>query len=341
MSSVATVQKDKTSQIKIAVIIVNYQAGNLVAKHLNQNLAELQSYPDSHIYIVDNASPNGDGQMLTAYVEDQNLSEKVTVLAETDNHGFAKGNNVALRLLEKTGDKPDYIFLLNPDAYLLPDGLSHLVKFMETHPKAGMAGSRLEGEDGKVQISAFRFPDIWNEFAGTVRTGIFQKLLSSKIKAPPQREETYETDWLCGAAVLIRRELFEDIGLFDETYFLYYEETDFMLQSKRAGWQNWYVHKSHAVHLVGQSTGVKDGKVVSKVSPPYVFQSRTHYFRKNHGFIYALLADMSWLAGSGFFGITRRLVGRSDEGVFANMKQFFASRKKQSLSVARPQETGE
>jgi GT2 family glycosyltransferase len=104
-------------------------------------------------------------------------------------------------------------------------------------------------------------------------------------------------DWLPGASLLIRREVFETIELMDEGYFLYYEETDFCLQAARYGWECWYVPSSHVMHLAGQSTGVTTPTDQPKRLPQYWFNSRRRYFVKNHGRLYAAIADTVWFLG--------------------------------------------
>lgn len=307
---------------RIATIIVNYKAADLVIENLHAMLAEQEAYPGSMIYIVDNASPGGDAEKLAAHISAHKLDGKVRFMPETENWGFAKGNNVALRGILAGDAPPDYVFLLNPDAYPRPGMLNRLIDFMAAHPKAGIAGAKLEGPDGAAQISAFRFFTALGEFANTTQMGVFYNLFRKQIVAPPQRDKTYEAEWVCGAAALIRREVFQEIGLFDEAYFLYYEETDFMLRARRAGWQTWYVHEARAVHLVGQSSGVTDGKTKAQVSPPYWFRSRRHYFRANHGVLYGFFADLGWLAGSLFLAAKRAVTGKDASSILANIRQF-------------------
>ncbi len=308
---------------RIATIIVNYGAADLIAAHIEAMLAEQAAYPGSMIYIVDNASPADDAQKLARFVRDNKLEDQIRLMPQADNGGFAKGNNIALREIMKAETPPDYVFLLNPDAYPKPGALRVLVDFMTATPRAGIAGARLEGVDGGAQVSAFRFFTALGEFVNTSQTGIFFNLFRKQIIAPPQRNETYKADWICGAAALIRREVFDEIGLFDEEYFLYYEETDFMLHAKRAGWATWYVHEACAVHLVGQSSGVTNGVTRDHVSPPYWFHSRRHYFRANHGALYAAAADMAWVAGSLVNAAKKTLTGKDASAILANIGQFF------------------
>src|SRR5262249_20160029 len=91
--------------------------------------------------------------------------------------------------------------------------------------------------------------------------------------------------------------VFDAIGLMDDAYFLYFEEVDFCLRARRAGWPCWYVPTSRVVHLVGQSSGVTDTKRPARRVPRYWVESRRRYFQKNHGRVYALFADLAWALG--------------------------------------------
>lgn len=298
-----------TKTPRIVVVIVNYNTAHVLVEHYDALAAECAAYPGSRIIVVDNASPNGDGARLLAFAAAEERRKMLRVIASPANTGFAKGNNIALREAFAADPAPDLIYLLNPDAYVRPGALRTLVDFLEAHPKAGIAGSRLEYPDGSPQISAFRFFSMASEFESAARTGFVSALFQNKRVAPPQTDETRAADWVCGASVLIRRDVFDDVGLFDEAYFLYYEETDFMLQAARKGWQTWYAPASRAVHLVGQSTGVVDGRTKAKAPPDYWFDSRTHYMRKNHGALYAAAADIAWLAGSTLYLLRSALSG--------------------------------
>lgn len=112
--------------------------------------------------------------------------------------------------------------------------------------------------------------------------------------------------------MMVRREVFESVGLMDEGYFLYYEETDFCLQAKRAGWSCWHVPQSRVMHILGQSTGVTATNQQPKRLPQYWFDSRRRYFLKNHGWLYAAMVDVSWLVGFSLWRARRILQRKPD-----------------------------
>jgi len=289
---------------KLVVVIVNYRTPTLALGCLRSLVPELVSLPGSRAVVVDNASGDGSERTLREAVQLEHWGELVEVVQANRNGGFAFGNNVALRELVPPAAMPEKVLLLNPDTVVRPGALRELVDFMDRHPEIGIAGSRLEGLDSKVQRSAFRFYSLPGEFESTVGVGPVSWLLAKWIVAPPPIETAHPTDWICGASMLIRSRVFEDVGLFDERYFLYFEEADFCLQARRAGWPCWYVPASRVVHIGGQATGLND---LSSSMPAYWFESRRHYFQKNHGRAYLLLANLMWLSGFALHRLRRIL----------------------------------
>ncbi|MBI1366209.1 MAG: glycosyltransferase [Alphaproteobacteria bacterium] len=311
---------------RILTVIVNYRTADLVAAHFNALVEERRELPGLSVAIVDNASPGEDFKKLQALAAREDLRDWVEVIASPKNGGFAFGNNLAIRPALRRPAPPDYVFLLNPDAYPRPGGLSTLVKFLERNPRLGIAGPRLEDADGTPQSSAFRFFSIAGEFETAARTGLISRLLSGARVAPPPSDRTERADWICGAAVLIRRNVFDAIGLFDEDYFLYFEETDFMLRAARAGWQTWIAPKARVVHLRGQSSGGDvPGLPANGPAPAYWYHSRAHYFRKNKGALYARAADAAWLAGALLYSARARLFGDGDAAYWAAVRRFAKS----------------
>jgi hypothetical protein len=228
------------------------------------------------------------------------------------NGGFAYGNNAGIRPALQSSDPPDYVLLLNPDTLIRPGALQALVEFLDSHPSVGIAGSRLEHPNETPQRSAFRFHSIWSELESGLRLGFVSKLLRRKIVAPPVPQQTCPTDWVAGASMMIRRAVFDQIGLMDEAYFMYFEEVDFCLRAKRAGWPCWYVPLSRVVHLVGQSSGVTDIKQARKRRPAYWFQSRKRFFVANFGPARAFLANIAWAFGYATYRVRRAIQRKPD-----------------------------
>jgi len=296
--------------MKLTVIIVNYRTGGLTVDGLRSLADEVESRGDTRVVVVDGDSGDDSVEVIAAAIKREGWGGWVELMPLDVNGGFAYGNNAGIAPLLARHDAPDYILLLNPDTVVHARALTHLVDFMDAHPRVGIAGSRLENTDGTPRFSAFRFASPLSELESNLRFGPVSRLLRNHLVNPPIQECEHRTDWVAGASMIIRRQVFDQIGLMDPTYFLYYEEADFCLRAARADWECWYVPQSRVIHLVGQSSGVTGAGRTKKRTPPYWFASRRHYFAKNHGLGYALLTDGLWLLGYSLWTLRRWLTRR-------------------------------
>jgi GT2 family glycosyltransferase len=296
---------------RLRIVIVNYRTPRLVIDCLRSLGPEVRAERNAYVVVVDNDSRDGSAEAINNAIAEKGWGEWVEVLAFDRNLGFAGGNNVALRRI-LVPPAPDYVLLLNPDTVLRRGALGALVDFMEHHPEVGIAGSRLEDPDGTPQRSAFRFPTMASELEGGLRLGLVSRLLHRRLVAPAVRNEAHPSDWVAGASMMIRGAVFQDIGLLDDDYFLYFEEVDFCLRARRAGWPCWYVPSSRVVHLVGQSSGVTDTKQPARRIPLYWFASRRRYFHKHHGWFYAQSANITWAVAHALWRLRRRLQRKPD-----------------------------
>jgi hypothetical protein len=281
---------------RLLVVILNYRTPGLTIDCLRSLVDEVRSLPDTRVVVADNNSGDGSVEQIGSAIASEGWGDWVSLLPLEHNGGYAFGNNAAIRVALST-DPPPYFLLLNPDTIVRPHALQVLVDFMDEHPHVGIAGSRLEDPDTTPQCSAFRFHTVLSELDLSLRIGVVSKLLSKWVIAPPVSEVACQTDWLAGASMIVRREVFQAVGLLDEKYFMYFEEVDFCLQAYKSGWPCWYVPESRVVHLVGQSSGVTDTKRPPKRLPQYWFDSRRRYFLKNHGWLYAAMTDAAWVVG--------------------------------------------
>jgi len=300
-----------TSRARVRVIILNYRTPELTVACLHSLVAEAESFPEFHVVVVDNDSQDGSVETISTVIAKQGWNW-VSFMPLTDNGGYASGNNAAIRPALELDQPPEYFHILNPDTVVQPGAIKTLVEFMEQHPEAGIAGSRLQDPDGTAQCSAFRFPNLLGEIEGGLRLGPISKLLAAWRVVQPIPETESQTDWVAGASMIVRRQVFETAGLMDDAYFLYYEEVDFCLAAARAGWACWYVPTSRVVHYVGKSTGVSDTKQARKRIPTYWFNSRRRYFVKNYGRLYASLSEVA-LASSYAVWRLRRVVQRKPD----------------------------
>ncbi|MGF1512521.1 MAG: glycosyltransferase family 2 protein [Elainellaceae cyanobacterium] len=287
----------------ILVVIVNYRTPKLTVDALHSLVNEVQRLPEVQVVVSDNASGDDSVEVISAAIDREGWHSWVKLMPLDKNGGFAYGNNAVIQEWLAKENPPQYVWLLNPDTVVRPQALKILVDFMNAHPDVGIAGSRLEDLDETPQRSAFRFHTVFSELDLGLRLGVATKLLSKWVVAPPVVDYSCQVGWVAGASMLVRREVFDDIGLMDDSYFMYYEEMDFCLAASRAAWPCWYVPGSRVVHLVGQSSGVTNVKQPPKRRPQYWFDSRRRYFKKNYGKLYAELADYAWMFGYGLWSV--------------------------------------
>lgn len=296
--------------MKLLVVIANYKVTHLTVDCLRSLSAEIAQLPPTHVAVCENGSGGDAVEQLQQAIRDNGWGGWCSLTAVNPNLGFTGGNNVILQPALQSADPPEYTLLLNADTIVRPNAIKVLLDFMERDPRIGIAASRLEDPDGKPQRSAFRFPSPISEFEGNLKLGIVSRLLKRWVVAPPVVDHAIETDWAAGASMIVRTDVFRSIGLLDEGYYTYFEDVDLCFNARKAGWSIWYVPESRVVHLVGQSTGVT--VKVPKRQPSYAFEARRRYFLKNHGPLYAAMADAGLILGMALWKLRVALTGRSD-----------------------------
>ncbi len=297
---------------RVLVVVVNYKTAHLAIECLASLETELRAFPSARVTVVDNLSNDGSFERLQSAIVERGWSSWVSVHASPLNGGFSYGNNQAIRPALASSQPPDFVWLLNPDTEARPGALTELLAYVLPRPEIGIAGGSYEEADGSPWPYAFRFPSLLSELDRGLRWGLVTRLLHEHVLTQRMSDEPSQVGWLAGASLLIRREVFERVGLMDEGYFLYFEETDFCLQATRAGFQCWYVPASRVMHIAGQSTGVTDRQQAPKRMPDYWFESRTRYFTKNHGRLYGAATDLVCAAGFALWRLRRPLQGKPD-----------------------------
>ncbi|MDH3349648.1 MAG: glycosyltransferase, partial [Desulfobulbaceae bacterium] len=223
---------------------------------------------------------------------------QVNLIANTENRGFGAANNQAYNIA-----KGDYFILLNPDTIIKPSAIDNSIRFMQSHPKCGLCGGRLIKPDGELDPSARRFPNSW--FKLLTLSGLSDCFSSSSFFNSYNfggfdHQSAIEVDWVPGTYTVYRRALLQQVGMFDERFYLYYEETDLCLRAKRVGWKIFFIPDAEVVHVGGASSKTrKDLQFDAAGSQVLKFRLRSEllYFRKNYGLV-SLLAnagvEMGW-----------------------------------------------
>lgn len=299
--------------MKILAVIVNHKRPELVLQGLKSLGPELAALGGGCRAIVTDASGDGSDDVIERGIREHGFGAWASLLRLEKNGGYGYANNRAIAPALASEDPPEFCYLLNPDAYVYPGAVRELYELMQQRPDVGLCGSQQEQPDGSINCSAFRFPSVRSELIQGSRLGVLKRLFPDAEIAPPPPQQPSPVDWLSGASLLVRRSVFDTVGFFDETFFLYYEETDLCLRARRAGFRCWYVPASRVVHLEGQSTGVTDTRAAPQRLPRYWFESRQHYFMKNHGPWKKHFADVAWTLGFMSWRARRRFQGQTDD----------------------------
>ncbi|GAB4304921.1 MAG: hypothetical protein Kow0058_18170 [Roseovarius sp.] len=280
---------------RVMTVILNYRTPELTLKALAGAVREMAGIR-GEIVVVDNHSDDDSCALIEAAIMRHGWGRdgRVRLLRSPRNGGYGAGNNLAMRAGFADGSQPDFYYILNSDAVPQPGAIHALLSFMLEHRGAGIAGSFIRGSDGRAHQTAFRFPTVAGEFEGAARTGLITRALAGSVIPLPLPRENCRVDWVAGASAMLRRQMLDRIGLFDEGFFLYFEETDLCLRAARAGWETWYVVASVVEHEGSASTGMKRWRR----TPPYWFDSRLRYFVKNHGRAYAAAATLARASGA-------------------------------------------
>jgi N-acetylglucosaminyl-diphospho-decaprenol L-rhamnosyltransferase len=286
--------------MKILTVILNYKTADMTIKSATYAIKAMAPFGDDWgMVIVDNHSNDGSYEKIQDEVkkhQDENW-KKIQVIASERNGGFGAGNNIAIRKVLSDENPPDYIYILNSDAFPSPEAIGLLASHLEKNPQVGIAGSYIHGVDNQPHTTAFRFPTLISEFEDSVSLGLISRLCKNYIVPIGIPDTNLDVDWLAGASMLLRCKMLDEIGIFDEQFFLYFEETDLCKRARNANWKTTYIRDSHVAHIGSASTGMKKWQHI----PSYWLDSRRYYFCKNHGKIYfhlttaiRLIGGMSW-----------------------------------------------
>lgn len=214
------------------------------------------------VIVVDNGSTDGSQQMLEEKYPD------VKLIQNDGNVGLAKASNQGI---EATNGK--YVLLLNNDTIVNRNALDVLVEFLDAHPEAGAAGGKLLNADGSFQSGYAYFPNLWQEFL--VMTSIGYSLW----RGYPRHGDSPEVKaagWLSSACLLVRRTALDQVGLLDESYFIYGDEADLQYRLNKAGWKVYYLPSSTIIHFGGRSLNHWGRR-------PRVYRGRLLFYQKNYG----------------------------------------------------------
>lgn len=271
----------------LSICIVNYKVEDLLRKCLN-SIYESISCIAFETIIVDNNSGDGSVEMIKSIFPQANSIEN------KENVGFSKANNQAISIANGK-----YILLLNPDTIVKHHAIEKMVKFMENHQSVGILGCKLLNSDGSKKIqwtSCGSFPTLFNVFLWqSLLEKLFYKnrIFGMRQMTYWQRDTNKEVDWISGACMLIRREVINDIGLLDESFFSYFEDTDFCYRAKKKKWIVYFLADAHIIHIGGQSWNLLHKKAIENK-----LENIHRFFMKYYGELPAFMCELLILYGS-------------------------------------------
>lgn len=227
----------------LSIIILNYNQKNLL-KNCLKSLKEANLRLAYEIIITDNNSNDGSKEFLSQF-RTQGL--KFKVVFNDKNLGYARANNQAIKL-----SQGEYVLILNPDVIVLPGSVEKLVEFLERDRQAGAVGPQLLNPDKSIQYSCYRFPRLITPAVRRTFLGkllVFKKELSRYLMLDFDHQQIREVNWLIGACLMVRKEVLEKVGFFDERYFLYFEDVDLAKKIWQAGFKVIYNPRVKMIHF--------------------------------------------------------------------------------------------
>ena len=222
----------------VSVVVVTYNALPWVER-------ALESARGHETVVVDHGSTDGTLELVRERFPEARVIEQ-------ENKGLGGGSNAGMRIASG-----DYFLLLNSDAWALDDAVERLAAFADEHPEAAVVGPRLLNPDGSLQRSVRGFPTVWRlatEYLFLRKLAPRSRALNAFYGAGFDHEEVREAEFLMGSVLLVRREAADTVGLFDEDFFMFSEETDWLYRFRQAGWKVLFTPDAEFVHVGGATT---------------------------------------------------------------------------------------
>ncbi|MCX7779142.1 MAG: glycosyltransferase family 2 protein [Patescibacteria group bacterium] len=232
---------------------------------------------DYEIIIVDNASSDGSQKFLEEWK--QRIAGPVKFILNKKNIGLAAALNLGVKKAEGK-----YLLILNPDVVVLENSIEKLYQFMEKNPQVGVCGPKLLNPDRSIQPSCYRFPKWYIPILRRTFLGQFswaKKKIDYYLMADFDHQVNKEVDWLLGACLMIRKEALEEIGFFDERFFLYFEDVDLCRKMKLHGWRVVYLAQSEMFHYYQRASAEQEGfyALFSKTTWIHIFSAIKYFFK--------------------------------------------------------------
>jgi len=265
----------------LSVIIVNYKVKNLLRNCLNSVEIAAKGI-DTEIWVVDNHSNDGSVEMLHTEFP------HVNVIANSENKGFSRANNQAI---EKA--KGEYLLLLNPDTEVSENTFQDCLKFSQSNSDCGGIGVKMVDKNGKFLAESKRgFPSFWTAFTrGTKLYKLFPKsvVFNQYYLGYMSEDKCHPTDVLAGAFIWLKKDIYDEVGGLDNSYFMYGEDIDLSYKIVNAGYQNYYLGTTTILHYKGESTNKRSVDYINRFyGAMNIFTKK--YYPKTYPFYHLLIA---------------------------------------------------
>ncbi len=257
-------------KFKLSVVIVSYNSTETILNTIKP-LYQLYKQGYLKVVVIDNHCNDGVQELLHAECK------WVIVKAMEENLGFGYGCNAGFSLIHS-----EYTLFLNPDATICGDSIQKLVTFLDEFPNIAMTGPAIkEGNQlqkaGYMPLPIFGKKSFINDF--------------SEVREIKPNHKPFRTTWLCGAVLMVRSDIFQNLGGFDDKFFMYYEETDLCMRMSNAGYELWTNGMAIAKHIGGVSAKITNKALVDGCIAEHYYKSRYYFFKKNFGMANAILHD--------------------------------------------------
>jgi GT2 family glycosyltransferase len=226
----------------VSTVIVNWNTGNILRDCLKSVYEQTQGI-SFEVIVIDNASLDGSADIV------RKQFPQVILIENDENRGFAPGVNQGMAVA-----KGRYVLVLNSDTIICDNAIEKTIRYADKYPKAGITGCQVLDDSGTIQMTCFRFPSVLNLFLHTFALNkIFKKnhFFGREWMLWWPRDTEREVEVISGSFMLVRRDAIDDVGLMDEDYFLYYEETDWCYRFAKAGWKKLFWPEAKIIHCHG------------------------------------------------------------------------------------------
>jgi GT2 family glycosyltransferase len=280
----------------LSIVLVNHNAKDMTMDCI-RSINEKTQKISCEIILVDNNSSDGSQAAIREQYPDVRLIENL------DNKGFAAANNQGMQAA-----KGKYLILLNNDTVLKNPALDKMVDFLDKNPRVGVVTCKLFDADGKtIQRNCRSFPTPWGTMFG--RASLFTKIFPNNpiskrnLLANWDSNSVKEVDWVSGAALMVRNEVIKQVGLLDEKFYMYWEDTDWCKRIRNAGWEIFFIPDAEIIHFAGAGGTKLKGKLWHNHRMTYhMHRSAYYYFRKHY--LKSRLNPMTWITFLGFIILT-------------------------------------